>query len=123
MVEVGLDLDAVGLTVDEGRHACSGKAHTVVVKILAVNALDAFAAVLVAIGSHVRFERTVSALLRVGLVGPVETVHGGHRRRGVRPVPRAALPGTIQGVKTAVGQMVSVPVAVVAPPRSIAHDV
>ena len=76
MVEVGLDLDTVGLTVDEGRHACSGKAHTVVVKILAVNALDAFAAVLVAIGSHVRFERTVSALLRVGLVGPVETVHG-----------------------------------------------
>ena len=39
------------------------------------------------------------------------------------PVARAALPGAVQRVKAAVGEVVFVPVTVVASPRCISHDV
>ena len=123
MIEVGLDLNSVRLTVDERRHARSGEAHAVVVKILAVNAPKPFATVLVAIGSQTRFKRTVSTLLRAGLIGPVEVVHRSDRGGGVGPVSRPALPRSVQRVKAAVGQVISVPITVITSPRCVAHDV
>ena len=79
-VQVRLDLDAVGLPVDERRHAGGAETHAVVVEILAVDALHAFATVLVAIGPKAGLKRPVPSLLGVGLVRPGEVVLGCDRR-------------------------------------------
>ena len=79
-VKMRLDLDAVGLPVDERRHAGRAETHAVVVKILAVDALHSFATVLVTIGSKAGLKRPVPSLLGVGLVRPGEVVLGCHRR-------------------------------------------
>ena len=79
-VKMRLDLDAVGLPVDERRHASGAETYAVVVKILAVNALHSFATVLVAIGSEAGFKRPVPSLFGVGLIRPREVVLGCHRR-------------------------------------------
>ena len=122
-VEMGLDLDAVGLSVDEGRHGSGVERDPVVVEVFAVDALHHVAGVLLASGLDRGFKRPVSSLLGIGLIGPCKGVFRGDHWTAVCPITRPALPRGIKGVKTTVGQVISVPVAVVASPRSIPHHV
>ena len=79
-VQLRLDLDTIGMPVDERGHAGGTETHAIVVKVLAVDALHPFSTVLVAIGAKAGLKRAVSTLLGVGLVGPCEIVLGGNRR-------------------------------------------
>ncbi len=123
MIQVRFDLHTVWGPIDEGRHRGGIETDPVVVEVLPVDTLHHVASVLLASGLNRRLEGAVSALFGARLIGPLKRILGGNGGPRMRPIPRTALPRRVQCIESSVGEVIPIPITVVAAPGGITHDV